>query len=255
MRSVLLLLAACTALHATPVATATCTVGSDTQTMTSATQAFCSLAFPAPGNWFIGAEAAVQRSFNADGTVQSLSVHADAGVNVPDTPPPASAYSSATDTEYFRSAGPPRAGSIAFVEQGYGNAGSSVTISDGVNQYSLYCDYFVCYSNGSWESEEGPLPPSLVPFELGTLFKVSLSAMNGGGCQNGDDCYSFGASLDSLQLFEADGTTPVSYSPVAVPEPGAGGLLLVAIAAALYGQRKGWIRGYVAAGSNSLLPG
>ncbi len=246
MRSVLLLLTACTALHATPVATATCTLDSEIQTMTSATLAFCSLSYPVPGSWFIQADAAVQRSFGADGSVQYLSVDAEGGALVPDTPPPASAFGSATDMEYFRSSGPPRPGLIAFVERGYGNGGNSVSIGDGVNEYSLACDSFSCSYNGSGPPVDGGLvQPSLVPFELGTLFQVSLSAVADGGCTLSSGCSQEGASVEFLQLFEVDGTTPVSYSLVAVPEPGAGALILLGVTAAIWMYRKPFERNNV----------
>jgi hypothetical protein len=80
------------------------------------------------------------------------------------------------------------------------------------------------------------------PFELGQPFQVYLSANGGGGWSSGcpSNCDSAGdssASIGPFQLFEADGTTQVSFFEVApAPEPASWKFLLfgLAVCAAFY---------------------
>lgn len=215
MRCILLFLAGCTGLYATSFATVTCTLGGVTQTFTSTSNTItrCQLDYPAPGNLLV----------EADAYLGSLSVGADAGVSsgIPSSAnPSSSAY--ASEAEMFRSAGPPRPGTIVFLLNAYGaGPDNNVSIGNGVNQYSLSCSGRIGCSSG------GPEP---VPFELGTTFTVTAFASAFGACFPGY-CEQSGASVNTLELFEADGTTPVNYFPVTVPEPGSGAFLLLGVAA------------------------
>lgn len=222
MRFAFLFLAGCTGLYATSVATVSCTLGSVNQTFTSTANTLtrCQLDYPAPGDLLVEAEA----------YLGYLTVGADAGVSS-GIPSSANASSSAyaSETETFRSAGPPRPGGIEFLLEAAGSgADNSVSISDGVHQYSLNCPARIGCSSG------GPQP---MPFELGTNFTVTAFASAVGACFPGY-CSQAGAGVNFLQLFEADGTTPVGYFLVTVPEPGEGDLLLLAIPVGLWRLRR-----------------
>ncbi len=224
MRLVFLFLAGSVGLYASSIATVSCTLGTETETYSSnsARLTGCQLLYPAPGDLFVMATA----------YLGDLTVEASAGVT-PGIPSSANAGASAyaNETESFRSAGPPRSGVIEFAFGG-GEQGASATgtISDGVYQYSFDCISPSCSSN-----TVGPPPP--MPFELGTTFTIVLSATAPGFC---GDTYCSDGLLDvsSLQLLEANGTTPVNYFPVAVPEPAAVTLFLLAIPAAIWKFRR-----------------
>jgi hypothetical protein len=219
MRFAFLFLAGGTGLYATSVASVTCTLGPVSETFTANTSTMCQLFYPAPGDLFVAA--------NAD--LAPLNVGATAGITpgIPGSANP-SASASASETEFFRTAGLPRLGGIQywFTGSGYGN----VLLSDGSYQYSLNCGGL--RSCSSWD---GPGPPPVLPFELGINFEVSLTAA-ASGCEL--DCAQPSAAVSFLQFFEADGTTPVSYFPVTVPEPQTGCLLLFAIPAMLWKFRR-----------------
>lgn len=212
MRLLLLFLVGSAGLFASTVATANCTLGLISQNVTSSTRALCGIP-----------DETADSPVTAGAMAGSLNVSVYAYI-LPGTSQPASSYAYAADTEYFRTAGPVRAGIIEYYLTGGGECGatSAASISNGSDQYSLFCNTPSCNTAG---------PPPQLPFELGTTFEMLLTATAPGGV---DRCADAQAGVGFFQLFEEDGTTEVSLIPVAVPEPGKETLLLTALPLAFW---------------------
>lgn len=209
------LILASSALHAASFtsATATCAVGTTTQTATGSISASCSIplyAGPAGEEvGFAGADALISGSLSS-----GLFAGAGGGFAAEGGPfPPGldvtgSGDATANYSQTFTTAGPERPGFISCLANGFGGLWGAGVTQGGFN---------FCGNNG---------PPSLWPLILGEPFQVFLSAEGGGG--GTFPCYiCAGDSSASLTLYlitEADGATGVSYFAVATPEPTTWGL-------------------------------
>lgn len=138
-----------------------------------------------------------------------------------------------SDTETYHSGGPPRMGiaEILFVGTGccapdQGARSTAAAVSESGRTLNVGCtatDFGGC-SNGL-PNPNMPLPifdlPRPYPFELGVPFQVSMgaqivAALNTGLLPNGSANADVTTKL-TIQVFEADGTTPVAILPT--PEP------------------------------------
>lgn len=135
-----------------------------------------------------------------------------------------SGIAEASDSMTYQSAGPARAGFIQFeIGLTYANedpSSAAAMLKGGVDSYSF---------NGYG----GSVPPvscfiescvyvGTLPFELGSPFQITASAMAYANPQEGGS-----ESLLSFSLLEADATTPAEYS--AVPEPFTRGVQIVGL--------------------------
>jgi len=143
---------------------------------------------------------------------RELYAEADAGALLGNPPPPIpqlSATANANVNQFYRSTGPVRPGFIEFsISLGYEHGLPGDVSIGGYNTDSLTsttgCTINGCLYNGT------------LPFELGTTFQASASSSTGSnGLSGGSDIQSAAV----FQLLEANGTTPVTTTPVVVPEP------------------------------------
>ena len=181
-------------LQAQPVTSATCSLG-DT-TINSSTS--CAIQFstsPVSGG-DVEAEAQITSWLGSVSAEASGGATADPGV-------PWYANASASDTQYYSTAGPARQGYIGLVQGAFGG--------------------FPEVSVGSFQGDVS----GIFPFQLGTAFmaRVAVSAGGAGGPASGSDS----SASYNFTLYEADGTTPVPLLVLAVPEPLTAGFLLAGI--------------------------
>ena len=197
MKRFLLLLvvaiAALPALHATPIAFASCTLGDTTQEETATGFASCSLFGEGP-NLLVFFRSSIDESIFAN----ALSVSAEIGGVVNNNNLGGlfgRSRGSATDNLTLVTPGPRRSGIIHFSHGGFG-----ISSIDGID--------LVGQEAGSASFELG------APFEFS--FQVDWACF--------DHVCPGAASGVSFELFEADGVTPVLISTV--PEPASCGLVL-----------------------------
>jgi len=148
----------------------------------------------------------------------SITATADGGATSPGPDVTWSADASASDIESFATAGPVRPGLVGLLIDGFGGlAGASFT----TNGASFGIGIGSC----------------CLPFELGTVFQVSVSAGGGGG--GGPANAEESSASVSFSITEADGITPVPFFTVVTPEPVTWGLLLLGLSAsAMFPARK-----------------
>lgn len=140
-----------------------------------------------------------------------------------------------SDTETYYTGGPPRTGmaEILFAGFGFDSGPTDATISELGHTLDLSCT--PDNRHGCSNSLVIPFAPVSYPFELGVPFQVSMSDQVGALILG-----IFSAKADSranltINLFEADGTTPVAILPT--PEPTSIVLVGLGIAVAVLYRR------------------
>ncbi len=233
-RFALLTILASSALHATSFTSATCTLGSTTITGSS-----CSIPYNVDGtSGLVSADASITESMGSadEGNLGfgSLAAGADAGYLLPPGIS-GSADASASDTETFATAGPERPGFISLSVTAAGEHGGEASAELTQNQVSFF--------------------DGMQPFELGSVFQISVSAnASPGGCEF-DGCTQ-AVGIVQFFLTEADGTTGVPFFAVVTPEPASWGLLLFgfgALAVFYVRTRKAGLGSREASAPNSKL--
>jgi hypothetical protein len=201
-RFALLAILASSALHATSFASATCQLGTIIQTGSR-----CSIPFDTDG--IVSADAEVNE--NITSTSATILLSADAGA-VPTPDVTWYAAGSASDSLTFATAGPQRPGFISLLGNAVGEHGGDASADITENQMHYCCSV------------------PMLPFELGSVFQVSLSANAApGGCEF-DGCTQAVAEVQ-FSLTEADGTTPVPFFTLVTPEPASWRFLLFGLTA------------------------
>src|SRR5579875_2172796 len=219
MRPVLLVLlaaAAPLAVRATTIATTSCTAGSITDT-------------PCPGNmnlttglsgpnYFVSsfAQAIDTPTGNIVVTGGATAYYTVSGLPEPTL--------SATDTAVVNdidyTSGPMRPGYIHIAEtisSLHGLVSTTWSLTDGSLVYGGSPSLGQACLPGS-SSGKGCSGSATLPFELGIPFQVMASASDGASISPGQTGYGSGDQVTlTFSLFEADGTTPVSFAPA--PEP------------------------------------
>ena len=159
-----------------------------------------------------------------------VSVEADAGAQDPSPDLFSAAATIFLDLPSF-TAGPIRSGLASYFLTAQGDNTNGFTNSSGVQLGIL---------DTCQQSLRGPTcfrPGILVPFTLGVPFNLGLQAQAAGSFRFSGSANSMGTSNLSLQLFEANGTTPVNIQ--LVPEPSQFGPMAAVMAGALF---VGWRR-------------
>lgn len=220
-RLIFVMLAAASVLSGTSFTSATCTLGNETITSSSG----CFIFFVLPD----GTSATIQAvpdvtplSFAAAGA--SLSASEAIPFNE-------SSSATARYSQVFTTAGLPRPGIAQLQIFAFGQGGADSQVS--IGPYSL--------SGAGCSLEPCTFGGSSLPFELGVPFTVSLSAdaaFAGPEFCLPETCPFGRADISTFSLFEANGSTPVSFTPV--PEPSIFGLLLFSLIAfaALHARRR-----------------
>ena len=202
-------------LYASSITSVSCMLGATTQMQTSRTFSRCSiLDFEPQGNFEVDAEAAVNRIGNGLYSTDAYGAFL--------APGPVSYHALAKEDLWFQSDGPARNGTVllGLIEPFAHGCCASGSLSDGVNTYG--------------PTSSGGMPPVMLPFRLGVPFHLSLLAEAGLGCVAGacgpgyQDPQIY---VDTLSLFEADGTTSVSFNEISapVPEPANLAILLMGV--------------------------
>jgi hypothetical protein len=211
----LLTILASSALHATSFTSASCSLGTTTQTASGPISSSCSIPAYVNGNYvgYVGGSAEVTGSLFGFG----IGVEAGGGyvsyAGFPDVD--FGGGGEATYSQTFATRGPRRPGYF----------------SANINSFGGQSDAYIA-ENGNIYPGSGPMQP----FELGEVFQVYVSANGGaGGPANCDPaCGPLGqdssAGISVFQLTEADGTTPVSFFAV-TPEPASWRFLLFGLVA------------------------
>jgi hypothetical protein len=216
-RFALVTLLASSALHATSSTSASCTLGTTTQTVTGATSSSCSIPIIIDGNYlgFAGASAEVTGSLSETGF---LGVEGSGGISFSGSSLPGGGGGSgeATYSHTFDTPGPLRPGFYSAITSGFGGYWNATITQNGVT------------------SELGNGPIFFI--ELGEPFQIYLTANGGGGWSPGcpSNCDSAGdssAGVGAFQLTEADGNTAVPYFAIVTPEPASRGCLLFGLTA------------------------
>jgi hypothetical protein len=220
LRSLFMMTAISSLASATTTTYVFCSAGATTQTGSTA----CTLQ---SSHYFVSATAQVPASQDPSAVV-SASAGYQAGLN---PPPPfgklqiaVKAY--ASETETFATTGPPRSGVIQFdisMSSRFGGTADAI-ITDGMHMYSFSCGPGSLY--GCSFNEQ-------VTFDLGAVFEATASgSAEASGLFTPGETVLAGplAAVESISLFESDGTTPVAFS--LVPEPSTRDLALFGFAAA-----------------------
>ncbi len=207
------LLLAASYLNASSFTYTSCTAGNFTLSPCDSNVALTSGGLVSP-HYVVRAYAAIPSPFEVGYQVSAFA-EGLAQLNAPVGSIPLSGIAEAKDDITYESAGPPRLGLIQFqVVLVYSHeepSSVSAMITDGLHVYDFSgsgpnCRIRSCKYVGT------------LPFDLGTSFESSASAMALANYQGG------GSESDvSFELFEADSTTPVGYF-VASPEPAGFGL-------------------------------
>jgi hypothetical protein len=201
--------------------TATCNVGTTTQTVTDPTNASCTVPLFVDGVEVAFAAADATVSGDLSGPA-GLSVEGNGGFE-PESGSSSnvsgSGFGAASYNQLFTTAGPERPGFIsALIEFGFhGSPQASLT-----------------QNGNSYGDVVGNGPPVPEPFELGEPFQVSLFAEEGGGGEGDCDGHCAGdtfASVTVVEITEADGTTGVPFFAITTPEPATWRFLLFGLAA------------------------
>ncbi len=209
----------------------TVSVNTSTQTVSGTDSANCDLNFPLPEvgpSAYYGPVIGVATSASSvSGTEGQVSVFTNAGA------PPAipglqvAAEAHASDSLELSTSGPSRAGFASFdvvldyLHQDLVADAADVLLTDGVHEYDR------ANSFGGTDpvncGQDGCEYKATLPFDLGAGFSVLAS---GNAVWPGIRGVDGGATVN-FTLLEADGTTPVSLTPVSrTPEPSTLGLLL-----------------------------
>lgn len=223
------MLVASSVLRATSMTSASCTVGGITQTSYGTTFASCSL----QSVDLVSATATASDSISG-GTHGYMAVTTNAGGGANNF---GSANAQASDNVYYDTAGPNRSGFIQFdITFDYLHhdveGAADVLIAEGVYQYSYIGGGGVHgYTKPIHCDSESCLYQATLPLELGSLFNISASG--NAEWSTGEIGGADGSAYTDFKLFEANGTTPVPFFAVAVPEPSTYALLGFALAALL----------------------
>lgn len=204
--------------HAASMTSASCTLGTTTQTVTDPFSSSCFISVQGFSEG-VGADARVSESL---GEGQStIFVNVDAGAAGIPLDSIWSASASAEDSLTLLSEKVPPFASHGSIQL---DISGNAFITDGVHEYDpsdlplIQCHFGGCDYGGT------------LPFDIGTEFQVSVSAGVEGGF-----CFSTCASADSsitFSLFEADGMNAGFEVAPPIPEPSTLGLVLFGIAAA-----------------------